>query len=214
MIVYEIYKKLPTAVQASGHMFQTWQQRKAEQDALRESQKDTPLVIDLKPQLPVTGNQRTYAWHRMSKLEYAQWLNEYVYGRGFRKGTICTIRSHVYVPGQMPPVWFKLSCIEEIHHMAMIDKEHGEPRALGLLVSKSGTMDPKGSVGLVFYPPSLVRICTYEEENLINDYLRGQTAVAVPETAAANESAATTDTASSDGGTGGSTEADQEGTPV
>lgn len=208
MIVYEIYKKLPAPVPSSGgNMFQAWGRRKAEEDALKEKQKDT--VIDLKPNLPVPVNQRHFAWHAMSKLAYAQWLNEYVYRRGFKQGCYCTIRSHVFVPGSLPPIWFKLTCIEEVHYMAQVDREINEPRALGLLVSKSGKMDPKGPLGLVFYPPSLVRICTYEEENLINDYLRSQTAVASPE--AANEPSKA-DAASP--GAGQTEKADEEGTPV
>lgn len=107
----------------------------------------------------------------MSKIGYTKWLDEMVIPR-FGKGTFVTLRSNPFVPGRVPDHCYLVIELQEIHYMALLDRETRDPCCVGLLAMNSivgGDRIP------MWYPPAKLRPLQPEEMEIINDLLRNQT---------------------------------------
>lgn len=108
----------------------------------------------------------------MGKHGYNSWMNGFVYNR-FNKGTYVTLRSEPIVITRAPRVWWRVVELQEIHYMAMIDRESREPKAVG--VNKPGG----DWTGPTWYPPCKLRVLQPEElkhilGELTGDLIRNQ----------------------------------------
>lgn len=102
----------------------------------------------------------------LGKHGYAKWLNDFVYNT-FPKGTLVTMKSEPFVPTSAPRIWFEVIEIQQIHYMAMIDRETRDPKAIGV---KTGDHNIP-----MWYPPAKLRVLQPEEVQCI-DILRNQKA--------------------------------------
>src|ERR1043166_6362842 len=89
------------------------------------------LVIDLKRNNLFQPNPPLLVPVAMGKLQYAKWLNDNVY-RDFAKGTLVTFKTLPLVLDTVPPVYFVVSDIQEMHYWATVDRHTREPKAVGL----------------------------------------------------------------------------------
>lgn len=104
----------------------------------------------------------------MGKIEYARWLSVYVYPK-FHKGSLVTLASLPFVPGEPPKVVFRVTSIQELHYSAQFDKQTRQPKCVGISNAMLQT-----DTFPIYYPPSLLRALQPEEVQAI-DRLRNQT---------------------------------------